>query len=149
MAGWAAAASCGSTRMLKLALLLMAGMAGCGQGPAPAQPEKEVASTETHDVAVYVLSRGAGVPDATRAARDQARVLLRRLHEEKRALTLEETPIGLEGERRICATFSNAQDAADAAARLREIGAGVELFNIEMEPCARAAAPLPQQGEKP
>jgi hypothetical protein len=129
--------------------MVLASIAGCGQGPAPAPMEKEVASTETHDVAVYVLSRGAGVPEATRAARDKARALLRQLHAEKRALTLEETPIGLEGERRICASFSNAQDAADAAARLRAIGAGVELFNIVMEPCARAAAPLPQQGVKP
>jgi hypothetical protein len=149
MAGWAAAPTCGSNRVLKVALLVLASIAGCGQGSAPAQSEKQVASTETHDVAVYVLSRGAGVPEATRAARDKARALLRQLHAEKRALTLEETPIGLEGERRICATFSNAQDAADAAARLRAIGAGVELFNIVMEPCARAGAPLPQQGVKP
>jgi hypothetical protein len=133
----------------RVALLVLASIAGCGQGSAPAPTETAVAPTETHDVAVYVLSRGSGVPEATRVARDKARALLRQLHAEKRALNVEETPMGLEGERRICASFSNAQDAADAAERLRAIGAGVELFNIVMEPCARAGAPLPQQGVKP
>ncbi len=132
------------------ALLFAASLAACGQGKAPATSrEGEVTSSETHAVAVYVLSRGQGVPDATRVARDEARVLLRKLQAEKRALTLEETPIGLEGERRICATFARAEDAEAAAAQLRAIAAKVELFNVVLEPCAKAAAPLPPQGVKP
>ena len=131
------------------ALLFATSLAACGQGKPPASgQEGEVTSSETHAVAVYVLSRGQGVPDETRAARDQARVLLRQLSAEKRALTLEETPIGLEGERRICATFASAGDAESAAAKLRAIAAKVELFNVVLEPCAKAAAPLPPQGAK-
>lgn len=132
------------------AMLLVAGMPGCGRGEAPgSRPEGEVSASETHSVAVYVLSRGQGVPDATRAARDQARALLRKLHEEKLALALEETPIGLEGERRICATFATAKDAEAAAERLRAIAAKVELFNVVLEPCAKGGEPLPPQGVKP
>jgi hypothetical protein len=132
----------GCAGVLRAVLLTSVSIAGCGQGG-------EVTSSGTHGVAVYVLSRGKGVPDATRAARDKARALLQQLHEEKRVLAVEETPIGLEGERRICATFASSQDAAAAAERLRAIGANVELFNVVIEPCAKAGVPMPQQEVKP
>src|SRR5262245_16565491 len=157
-AGWKAALPHRCAGALRVALLFTASIAGCGEGagpgpkPAgapPAHVEGQVSSPESHGVAVYILSRGKGVPEATRAAREQARALLRQLHDEKRALALEETPIGLEGERRICATFATAQDAASAAERLRAIGAHVELFNVVMEPCAKTGAPSPSQGVKP
>lgn len=146
-ARWTAALPRGCSLVLRAVLLVC--VAGCGQGAPSAPRETGVAPSQTHGVAVYVLSRGQGVPEATRAARDQARALLRKLQEEKRALAVEETPMGLEGERRLCATFANAGDAADAAEKLRAIGREVELFNVVMEPCARKGAPLPSPGEKP
>ena len=103
---------------------------------------------KTHTVAVYALSRGKGVPEATRAAREKASAFLEQLRAEKRVLDIKVTPMGLEGERRICATFASEQEAEQAATRLREIGAGVELFNVVLESCAAPAAP-PTQGAKP
>jgi hypothetical protein len=96
-----------------------------------------------------VLSRGKGVPETTRAARERASALLRQLQDENRVTAIREVPIGLEGERRICATFASASDAAATAARLREIGSGVELFNVEEGPCATSGTPPTQkQGAK-
>ena len=142
-------------------LLAVAVVAGCGQAskepptPAPTASDETAAPTPppsdagAREVAVYALSRGKGVPDATRAAREKARALLQQWRDEKRVLDIQETRIGIEGERRLCATFATEQDAAEAAARLRELGAGVELFNVALEPCAKPGAPTPPKGVKP
>jgi hypothetical protein len=97
---------------------------------------------------VYVLSQGKGVPEETRAARDQVRAYLRQLQDEKRVISFKEVPIGLEGERRVCATFASSGDAARALEHMRAIGAGVKLFNVVREPCTKPGAQPPQEGGK-
>ena len=100
-------------------------------------------------MAVYALSRGQGVPEATRAARIQAREVFEELRAKKRALNVEVKRSGLEGEQRICATFATREEAEQAAARVRSLGKGVELFNVVMEPCAKPGAGQVPQGVKP
>jgi hypothetical protein len=87
-------------------------------------------------IAVYVLSRGAGVPEATREAARRIRSLIETARSEGRAIRVEEKPIGLEGETRLCA------DARDAAAKrelldaVRDAAAQAELLDVVEEPCS-------------
>lgn len=126
---------------------------GCTQGEPPMPPSETTppASEDgAREVAVYALSRGKGVPDATREAREKARALFEELRTRKLVLDIQETRVGIEGERRICAVFGTARDAADAVKQLRALAEGVELFNIVLEPCTRPPGPEEQkQGETP
>lgn len=132
LAGSIVAASCASAQMPPTEKLPPS-------TPAPAQ------SAGGAEVAVYALSRGKGVPDQTRQALGAARDLFAKMKAEGRVLDIVETRIGLEGERRICARFKNAADAAAAMQELRALATNVELFNVVSEPCAPAA----KQGEEP
>jgi hypothetical protein len=110
-----------------MATLLATSACAAGTEP-PAEPQ-------SHGVAVYALSRGAGVPDATRAAYQRAREIL---EEDKRSgavISIEEARIGLEGEQRLCAQFKERAAADIALERLRAVSAGIELLNVKEEPC--------------
>ena len=96
------------------------------EGTAPAAPQT---------VAVYALSRGKGVPPATREAFGKARELLEQLAREKRAVRVETSRIGLEGETRVCAEFEDARTARETIERLRGLARDVELLNVVEEPC--------------
>jgi hypothetical protein len=109
----------------------------------PATQPRDRADDEIQ-IVIYAMSKGQGVPEATRAVRDKARTELQRLRAERRVLDINETRIGIEGERRICATFATREDAEATVAKLRSMSEGVELFNIAVEPCPRDAAPLPK-----
>jgi hypothetical protein len=92
-------------------------------------------------IAVYALSRGAGVPRETRDALRRARELFeqdRRLQSVRR---IETSRIGIEGETRICAQFSDHAAQQAALARLRAMLAGVDLLNVVEEPCPSPGAP--------
>src|SRR5262245_49743460 len=150
------------------ALFAALAVSGCGEArtpdpnsapqPAQARPQSPPAPTPApspdddaprFEVAVYALSRGQGVPEAVRAACDAARAELQRMRSDGRALAFEETRIGIEGERRLCARFPTREEAERAAERLRALGKGVELFNVVVEPCARPGARNPSPGEQP
>ena len=88
-------------------------------------------------VAVFALSRGAGVPEATRAALERARALFEAARSEGRVLRIEETRIGLEGETRLCAVARDPEAAEDLMAQLKSTAEGAELFNVVAEPCSR------------
>jgi hypothetical protein len=51
--------------------------------------------------------------------------------------TLRQTRIGLEGEVRLCAEFSDVRRAQEMLARAREMATRVELLNVVEEPCSK------------
>jgi hypothetical protein len=87
--------------------------------------------------AVYALSRGRGVPEATARAWHAVRTMLEDAQREGKVAQLQQTRIGLEGEVRLCAEFSDAARAREMLERVREIGKGVDLLNVVEEPCSR------------
>jgi hypothetical protein len=118
------------------ALPLCASVA-CVAASAPRDATKgDAGGSTSSSVAVYALSRGKGVPDATRRALDEARALFEEERRSGRVDHLEEAPIGLEGEKRLCAGFTTRAAADQAVARLREIASRVELLNVVEEPCS-------------
>jgi hypothetical protein len=104
-----------------------------GCAPAPAAATRAAADTE---IAVYALSRGEGVPGAARRALRAARELFARWGAEGRVIDLVDTPVGLEGDTRVCARFVSTDDAAIALKQLGEIGRDVDLFQVRQERCA-------------
>jgi len=109
--------------------------AALASGCAPAQAVTVRAAPET-DIAVYALSRGQGVPVAARQALRSARALFAKWGAEGRVLDLVDTPVGLEGDTRLCARFATPVDATSALKELDDIGRGVDLFQVKAEPCA-------------
>jgi hypothetical protein len=87
--------------------------------------------------AVYALSRGRGVPAATSRAWQAVWSMLEDARREGKVAQLQQSRIGLEGEVRLCAEFSDASRAREFLARVREIGKGVDLLNIVEEPCSK------------
>ena len=129
-----AARSCVIACTLAAATMALAQRAS-GQ-PAPSAPAMD-------GFAIYMLSRGRGVPDATRRAYQQAKVLLDAARDEGRTRTLTVEVIGLEGERRLCVEFLDPVRAQVELARIEAIAAGVELLNVIEEPCATGSGGKP------
>ena len=92
---------------------------------------------ENSCVAVYALSRGTGVPDATRSALERVRSLFEAAKSDGRVLRIEKTRIGLEGESRLCAEPRDTLAAQNLLAQVRQAVEGVELLNVVEEPCSR------------
>jgi hypothetical protein len=88
--------------------------------------------------AVYALSRGRGVPDATRSAWQTLWEMLEAARRDGAVATLRQTRIGLEGEVRLCAEFSDSRRAQEMLARAREMATRVELLNVVEEPCSKS-----------
>jgi hypothetical protein len=111
--------------------------AGCATTPRPGDvvqaPRVAAAS-----FAVYALSRGRGVPDATRAAWQALWEMLEAARRDGAVAQLQQTRIGLEGEMRLCVEFSDARRAQEMLARAREMATRVELLNVVEEPCSRS-----------
>lgn len=84
---------------------------------------------------VTMLSRGKGVPDATRAAYKDIRALLEQQRSAYAITGLRTQRIGLEGETRLCAEFENAKDAQAALDAIRKRVAGVDLLDVSATPC--------------
>lgn len=101
-------------------------------GPAPAP----------NGLAVYALSRGKGVPAPTRSALREVRNLFEQGRLQASVQRIEQTRIGLEGETRLCAEFSDRAALHAAHERVLRLIADVELINVVVEPCAT-------QGELP
>jgi hypothetical protein len=123
-------------RRLVLVWLLSAwAAAGCA---APVRTSGEERATRAGPVsfAVYALSRGRGVPEATRTAWQAVWTMLEDARREGTVTRLQQTRLGLEGELRLCAEFADAGRAREMLERAREVGKGVELLNVVEEPCA-------------
>ena len=121
--------------MLRLLLfgILATPHLGCAQTPPPADP----GAGAGHELAVYALSRGKGVPDEARAALSAARDLFTKLQASGQVLRVVEQRMGFEGERRVCAVFVDAKAAAAARDQLLAQSGGADLFNIVLESCDR------------
>jgi hypothetical protein len=87
-------------------------------------------------VAVYALSRGNGMPDATRAALQRARGVLEEARQRGAVRRIDEQRIGLEGETRLCAEIAEQSVANALLDDLEHATGGVDLINLAAEPCA-------------
>lgn len=116
--------------MLTVATSLTYPSAAAGNGTTPS-PE------DGNQIAVYALSRGQGVPEATRAALDKVRVRFESLQENGAIIRIDERRIGLEGEIRICAVFTSKDAARAEWSRLEDLIAGLDLAELKFEPCDR------------
>ena len=112
-----------------------AAAAGCA-APTAGSGEERVPRTATASFAVYALSRGRGVPEATRSAWQRVLAMLEDARRDGTVVRLQQTRIGIEGEVRVCAEFADAARARELLERARSVAAGVELLNVVEEPCA-------------
>ncbi len=125
-------------RRLVLVWLLSAwtAVAGCAV-PIRTSGGERAAQAGSASFAVYALSRGRGVPEPTRSAWQTVWTMLEDARREGKVARLQQTRIGLEGEVRLCAEFSDPGRGREMLERARGIGKGVELLNIVEEPCSR------------
>lgn len=124
----------GSLR-LGLTLLVMGFMMmGASKGCAEAKPPETLAPAP-QSISVYALSRGKGVPDQAREVLAQSRTLFQAAQERGEVLRVVEQRIGIEGETRICAEFSQAESAHSMIDQIQQLGQGVDLINVKVEPC--------------
>jgi hypothetical protein len=85
--------------------------------------------------ALYILSRGQGVPDEAREAMGKVRAILDEEKSRGVAVTVQSTRIGLEGETKLCAEFEDEAAGGSAFRRASEVVKGVDLVNLVVEPC--------------
>ena len=84
---------------------------------------------------VYVLSRGKGVPKEAIQVLEQSRHLLKRAQKKGEVKRIVDHRIGLEGETRVCAEFSDAQTAERFYKQFHQLSLDVDLVNIKKESC--------------
>jgi len=144
-------------------MLLLAGSLdlGCSGGGRDAAPQRATSSPPAHvagspmpsptaspeptagrrSFALYALSRAKGVPPEAREALRRIRALLESDRKRGVAVKIETTPLGLEGETRLCAEYEDSGAAEKALARARDLAKGVDLLNLVVEPCGRRSPP--------
>lgn len=122
--------------LLSVGLASLLALGACGES-SDANGEKPVADAPAAEFALYALSRGKGVPAATRAALDNANSLLEDARKNGEVVALTKTRIGLEGETRLCVQARDAAAARDLQKKVRVIAGDVELLNIVEEPCSK------------
>jgi hypothetical protein len=108
---------------------------GCTR-PVASDGQERPAGPATSSFALYALSRGRGVPEATRKAWQAAWIELEAAQRDGKVTRLEQNRIGLEGEVRLCAVFDDPKVARSMLNRVRSIVTGVELLNLVEEPCS-------------
>lgn len=109
---------------------LMLGSVACMNSAPANEPEP----APSQGLAIYALSRGQGVPEATRRAFGEIKAKLQTLRDGSTVIELEERRIGIEGETRLCAVFADPQAARDEYERLARYRS-VDLLNIVLESC--------------
>ena len=112
---------------------LTLGSAGCMSSAPATEPD----AAPRQGLAVYALSRGQGVPEATRRAFGEIKAKLQTLHSSGTVLELKEQRIGLEGETRLCAVFADARAAREEFQHLARYQS-VDLLNVALESCDAA-----------
>ena len=97
----------------------------------------EASSAQANDlsIACYALSRGRGVPEATREAFKEIHFRFNTLKEQGKVVTVKNKRIGLEGEHKICAEFVDETDAQRVWDELQEMTKDLDLANIKKEGC--------------
>lgn len=85
--------------------------------------------------AVYMLSYGNEVPDSTYEAFLKIEKLISDSQKIITGITFSKTVIGLEGETKICAEFTDYLTAEMLLVQARNLAKDVKLLNIAIEPC--------------
>ncbi|MDH3503342.1 MAG: hypothetical protein OEZ41_00340 [Nitrospirota bacterium] len=124
----------GSLRFCLTLLVMGFMMMGASKGCVEAKPTEPLAPAP-QSISVYALSRGKGVPDQAREVLAQSRTLLKAAQERGEVLRVVEQRIGIEGETRLCAEFSPAESARTIFDQIQQLGQGVDLLNVKVEPC--------------
>ena len=138
---------------------LLSALSGCATlgegasgsaGVAPMTQEPPVSESTLHkSFALYVLSRGKGVPDEAWETLGRVRALAETDREKGVAVTIQEKRIGLEGERRLCIEYEERKEARRAYGRAKALVEGVDLARIEIETCAEPDKNEKEKGEEP
>lgn len=84
-----------------------------------------------------MLSRGKGVPADARTAFDRVYQDLSELKRQGKMTYLRKEVIGLEGERRICAEFTDSETAYLLFTRIKQLAMETDLFEVHEESCAK------------
>ena len=124
-----------SIRGLLLLIVLPIILIEAGTGCAEINTPESKASTLS-SFSVYVLSRGKGVPKEAREVLEQSRDVLKKAQEHGEVKRLVDRRIGLEGETRLCAEFSDEKAAERFFNQLHRLSLGVDLVNIKKEACS-------------
>ncbi|MDT3775945.1 hypothetical protein PJI16_00025 [Nitrospira sp. MA-1] len=127
--------SIGSLRLVLTLLVMGVMMMGGSKGCAEAKPPEALAPAP-QSISVYALSRGKGVPDQAREVLAQSRTLLKSAQERGEVRRMVEQRIGIEGETRLCAEFSDTESAHSMIEQIQLLGQGVDLINVKVEPCS-------------
>lgn len=101
-----------------------------------AAPENQTKLQSSKSFSVYALSRGKGVPEPTREILNQIENLLAKANGKGVSIEISKSRIGIEGETRLCASFSNSEAADDLLTQVQQLIKGVDLINIVVEPCS-------------
>lgn len=125
----------GSFRLGLTLLVMGVMMMGASKGCAEAKPPETLAPAP-QSISVYALSRGQGVPDPARDVLAHSRTLLKSAQERGEVRRMVEQRIGIEGETRLCAEFSDAESAHSMIEQIQQLGQGVDLINVKVEPCS-------------
>lgn len=125
----------GSLRLGLTLLIMGVMMMGASKGCAEAKPPETLAPAP-QSISVYALSRGKGVPDQAREVLAHSRALLKSAQERGEVRRMVEQRIGIEGETRLCAEFSDAESAHSMIEQIQQLGQGVDLINVQIEPCS-------------
>ena len=129
--------------------LLLASAGGpCEAGQEPKEGEPD--APDPRSFAVYVLSRGSGVPPAARRALEQVQELVDEDRRDGTAVQSRRTRIGLEGETRLCVEYEDTEAAKRALERARATVEDVDLVNLVVEPCdKKRSKPEPEEEDEP
>jgi hypothetical protein len=87
--------------------------------------------------AVYVLSRGRGVPEGALEALSAVRARIQGPDALAEIVSVVEERIGLEGETRVCLEFASAEAAKNALLEVQKIVGDQELVHILPKPCRK------------
>ncbi len=85
--------------------------------------------------AVYMLSRGRGVPEEARAVFKKARAILESAQERGIPLRHKIVRIGIEGEARLCVVFANADQGRQIMAEIEKLARDIDLVSVKHEAC--------------
>lgn len=116
--------------VLGMGIMMMGASKGCAENKPP-----ETLAPAPQSISVYALSRGKGVPDQAMAVLTEARDLLKAAQDRGEIVRMKENRIGIEGETKLCAEFSDEKSAQPMIDQIRQLGKGVDLVQIKAEPC--------------
>ena len=94
-----------------------------------------MAAGQPTSFSIAALSRGSGVPAAARAVLDEAEEIVGGLRQRGADVTMTRERIGIEGETRLCVSFTDPGLAEQALARIRALASGVDLVDLGTGAC--------------